>query len=438
MIDCSNGLNGLLSGWKLFDYSGQEFFSKIFNQTPRLVGFLGAIGSGKTSIQSQMYNVNLPCKITDHTKGISIKSIQDQTILLDTKELDSPKSLDFNNKSIDDDEFLIRLILHITNIFILVVQNSTKIEIEKIIKIKEYIISKQNEFQNHRFIVIHNFSNVSSISDEEIMWKENIFDHFKGEFKKSNNIIPDFYIESGILPIHHFCIWDNYSELGRKNRLVFDHIKSSIKTHNYQNNTNPILKRFINSLNTSISSFLQLKISNEDQMNFIKFEKADTKDVKDEYIGMLVPNNNKLKEMIYTYETLNNQNKSNSELNYSLKESKDEIKIIIDIPGLFYDESKIIEQSYDPMNVKFTEFITKENDIIKIGIIYFTEGSLELIYERILNNDNVIESKKPNGIFKKKIEFLKNYKFDEIDLTNSGNGELIIKIKKKEIKINYE
>lgn len=457
-----NEVIAFLNGWPVYDYSEKNLMQKNPNYTKPIVSTVGPYGKGKTFFHSQLSGENLPDGITYHTKGFSIRVLEDK-VLMDTEGyltpigIKNPQKEDINMKQLDED-FRSNVILHLSDVFLFVVQHLTIPEHKMLLKIKEII----NQKEKGDVFVIHNFMDVFHEEDVKKLWNEEIIEKFKGEFREENQGNPDYYIEDGH-PVRHFCLFNKSAKIGKeKNPKVFKYINQFINSLNYKVNNESILYRIQNSLDHVIPNFFATKTDTEEEkkeekspkqsinnkkeelkeeFKYIKFIEAkdlkeeelqDNKIEKNGLIGMIKPTKNITGSINRFIEEFKGTTRNELTIHYDEYASIDEYKIIFDIPGLDQDQNKNIKVTFPDSEMIINEIETKIKEKIKIGIMLLNTGYLEMYYERIPNEKTEKKGQlsRSFGIWKKQIEIPMNFKTYDTVHVNSYGGQLIIKIPK--------
>lgn len=444
-----NGLKSFKDGWKIYDFSGKNLLISQTHQSKKIIATVGPYGKGKTFFLSKLCDLPLPHGILYHTKGLSINFI-DQMILIDSEGyqtpigIKNPQQKDIKMKKLEE-EFISRVIMNVSDIFLFVVQHLSCMENEMLLEIKKMIKQKKKDSKTQIF-VIHNFSDVWNGNDVETLWKEEIQDIFIGEFKPETNSNPACFTESGNT-VRHFCLFNEYSNLKEKNEKVYKFIKDCIYTNNNTLNEESFLHRIQKSLDNIIPDFFPTEsIQNEQSKGEFKYVQfLDEKNITDSnivkgegFIGIIKPTVNIIKEKFEKFlEGYGGNSKSNLTIEFDeIIEGKnsDIYKIIFDTPGLDDDESEKLTISCSEQEMNHHIFKTKQNDVISIGILYLTTGMFEVHYTRIINKyENPKFTSRSEGTWKKKIDIPEEFKiFDEISIYIQS-GQLIIKIPKSKI-----
>lgn len=350
-----------------------------------------------------------------------------------------------NIKKLDDD-FLSNVILSMSDVFLFVVHHLTLPEQEIYLKIKDKVNNNTNK--NGSFYLIHNFSEVVDEEIAKILWKEQVENIFAGEMKEETENIPQYFIESGNVPVRHFCLWNEDSELGKnKNPKVFNFFKTLIQTFNFTVNHESIIEKLQRSIDNVIPHFFPIENRNDEEKNnevkkneYTRFELTQDENEKTQYIiGTIKPSEKVETNQFNRYlEGLKGTSKSQISANYDELIENNKLKIIFDTPGLC-DQKDEIKLSEKIDEIKKTEFKTKLGDTIKIGVVYLKGGFIEVSYERILSINKDIKKRnlsRPEGSWTSKIELPNDFKnFGGINFSIIEGHFIITILKLEKIKV---
>jgi len=411
VIDFEGGIKEIGKGYSIYDHTKESYYKKDLKETPIIVTSLGYYGKGKTFIHGKITESDLPDGITLHTRGISMKKIDINGCtlwVLDSAGFQTPirspnsQSKDHISMKKIDEDFISNIVLNLSDVFIFVVQHLTLQEQELLDRLKEIISSRPSDGRC-KIYVIHNFSDVWREDDSEKLWREEVLDIYEGEF--NGNSTPPQFKENGKVPVVHLCVWNNDSEIGRKNNDVYNYLRNSIKTTVCPNNPKSFIVRVQDTIEKVLPNYIPFEalklIEKEEKGTSLLIEESNNQDDINQNIVARIKPNPKITKIVELNRYLDSSTRTTmNSMNIQYDEITEEkiFTIILDTPGLS-SEHKIpisLEKS-----IKTVEHQTKSEDSIKIAIFQTNDANIQIEYERIINRKKtksvILQEQKGNG-----------------------------------------
>ena len=245
-IDSIRSLNN--EGWQLYE-SHQSIMKEFLNASlKKIISVLGNSNRGKTYLLQKLSGEVLPTGFQIHTRGLSIKQMDNDLMLLDTAGTNIPLLLDRSNdrpneKEINDiylcqiitNYILQTFVISQAHIIICVVGMLTSAEQQFMNKIKKLCENKKQLIIIHNLIKCYRDEDIKKYRDEILLkmltnkLKERTIPYFDEKYKNYYN---KYFIEMDNNDVLHFLYGNDQieSEMKYYNKSVLDFIKKKIRT----------------------------------------------------------------------------------------------------------------------------------------------------------------------------------------------------------------